>query len=229
MVAPAIAALAAKKRKNDAETGLSALKNDIFVQRWSKVVGTGKNRHVVEREIHVNPTSLAIGAAGTLAVGAAGVLAAGAGMYLMGIDPKLTKSNETHVKYKTVTTTTEISEPDYEYCKANYDVGTPMYTACLLATTVIEAKQSTVLYKGAIPIKRWDGGITDWEWEKVLPGEDAALYLSHTTTSEYLQTGPDSKVTTIYWDIIIGKPSIDWTVEPRERKPWIGLDFGGIF
>lgn len=63
-----VAGIAASKGKETAQ----ALKNDVYVRKWTSVEGKGKKAVAVEHEIHVNPTGILTGvAAGVVAAGAA--------------------------------------------------------------------------------------------------------------------------------------------------------------
>jgi hypothetical protein len=63
--------------KQLSERGSAAMKNDIVTYRTQYIKGKGKKKRAIDREIHVNPTSIAI-AGGAAAVGltAAAALAA---------------------------------------------------------------------------------------------------------------------------------------------------------
>ena len=54
----------------------TALKGDIFTRTTSKVIGKGKNAHVVEDTYHINPVTAVVGLVG-LGIGTVGALWAG--------------------------------------------------------------------------------------------------------------------------------------------------------
>lgn len=97
-MAPLIPVMAAMKAK---EAGASAIKNDIAVIRWTKPatsIGKGKHKRIKpakDIELHVNPTSLAVGAGVTvLAIGGAAI-AAGIGLYASGLHVERTDNKTT--------------------------------------------------------------------------------------------------------------------------------------
>jgi len=81
-LAPLLAAKGTKGSSDATAAMAKALTNDIAVVHTSRVGGKGKRKHVTDYEVHINPVSLAVGAA---AVGGAVVLGA-AGLYLAGVD-----------------------------------------------------------------------------------------------------------------------------------------------
>ena len=66
---PVLGARAGVKGSQIASNAASAMKNDLYVRRWSTVTGKGKQKKVVDHELHINPVGVAVGAIG-VAVGA---------------------------------------------------------------------------------------------------------------------------------------------------------------
>ena len=84
-----IAGIAASKGKETAQ----ALKNDVYVRKWTSVQGTGKKAVAVEHELHVNPTGILTGVAAGVA--AAGVALVGGALALRFSGKKLNTSGRT--------------------------------------------------------------------------------------------------------------------------------------
>lgn len=70
--------------KKGSEIASNALTGDVYIRRWKSLKGTGKKKRETEHELHVNPLTLAVGAA------AAGVAAVGAGIGLWFMQRKIT-------------------------------------------------------------------------------------------------------------------------------------------
>ena len=72
MVAPVLPPLL--KGKETLQAALAGMKNDLYVRTWDTEEGTGKRKHVVHHELHVNPASIALGAGGLAVAGGVGFL-----------------------------------------------------------------------------------------------------------------------------------------------------------
>ena len=92
------------------------------------------------------------------------------------------------------------------------------------ATTLLQSCTSkTVVYKNGIPVKTFQYGLLESEWQKVLPLELQAKYIGHTTTATVITPAEMTQVKTICWDFEIDEKSASFALEPRERNPWFSF------
>jgi len=110
-VLPILGAKTAEKGSGIASNAAAGLKNDLYVRKWTTVTGKGKDRKLVDHELHINPVGVALGAAATaLAAGAAAFMALG-GLRLAGKQAVLGERtarfmiDEFEAEYHTVTET----------------------------------------------------------------------------------------------------------------------------
>jgi hypothetical protein len=77
-------AIGAKAASGTGQAVARAMTNDIAVYHTSYIKGKGKKKHVVDREIHVNPVSVGVGAAVVVGSVAAAALLTGIALFASG-------------------------------------------------------------------------------------------------------------------------------------------------
>ena len=228
-------AIRAVKGKESAQ----ALKNDLYVRKWTSVKGKGKSKKVVEHEAHLNPASVGVGAVG-LAVGA-GLAGLAAVLALRFGGRKLAEGDAELIRIVRIYSakTEQVKVVDTPAIPAHYitvnikgvlkTVWIPEAPEVSHMETRILGQRVVVLSKRGVPVRTFnmpDGAVVGTTWDMGLKpneraqGWDLDTQLNTVTGSDkyggYMQTA--YKYT--------NPNKTGYSLEDKEDESWVSKIFG---
>ena len=218
------------------ETATKALTGDIYVRKTIQTVGKGKDKRLLEKELHVNPVTLGIGA---VAVGGAALLT-GAALWFMQKKPIVSQgkefvriAEEKDTTYKTVVDEPAIPAWTEEINKGprllsgGYSEETIVSYTCRVCDETMRADSSTLVKflrvhaHPELPVTPVPYVSADYElvWIEPVYGDDIILYVERPGVPATYKEVVD-KAGYTQWSTAMGIP---YRKGPRLYQPNHGL------